>query len=73
VRGKHPDFVFLSAFHPRETLSDAAWRSGMDALAGHAEIVYVRAQDAGRPAAVLMRTPSAAQARYHAPKWFPRG
>jgi hypothetical protein len=45
----------------------------MDALAGHAEIVYVRAQDAGRPAAVLMRTPSAAQARYHAPKWFPRG
>jgi hypothetical protein len=43
------DYVFLSAYHPRDTLSDAAWRAGSAALLGHAEIVE------RHPGSVLLR------------------
>jgi hypothetical protein len=36
------DYVFLSAYHPRDTLSDAAWQSGLRALSGRFEATNVR-------------------------------
>jgi hypothetical protein len=50
------DYVFLSAYHPRDTLRDTAWRAGMEALRGHAEAVQTRIRAAdGAPSSVLLR------------------
>ena len=37
-----PDYVFLSAYHPRNTTDDAVWRTGMQALGDYGEIVHAR-------------------------------
>lgn len=47
VRASGADYVFLSAYHPRDTLRDAAWQSGTRALTEHAKAVHVRAQPGG--------------------------
>jgi hypothetical protein len=52
VRASGADYVFLSAYHPRDTLSAAAWQAGVralmdDAAAGRARPLHVRAQDGG--------------------------
>jgi hypothetical protein len=53
-----PDYVFLSAYHPRDTMSDAAWRAGRAALSGHAEPVRrrVNGEDASA-SSLLLRMP----------------
>lgn len=43
VRASGTDYVFLSAYHPRDTLSDRAWQAGLNALTGHAQTVHVGA------------------------------
>ena len=55
VRAARPDFVFLSAYHPRDTIRDDAWRAGMAALAGQGEAVHARKAPDGRAQAVLLR------------------
>jgi 4-amino-4-deoxy-L-arabinose transferase-like glycosyltransferase len=41
VRGSGADYVFLSVYHPRDTLSDLAWQAGFRALTGYAQTVHV--------------------------------
>lgn len=60
IHRARPRFVFLSAYHPRETLSDAAWRTGTRSLADEAQVVYARASRVtGKSAALLLRVPAA--------------
>jgi hypothetical protein len=47
VRASGADYVFLSTYHPRDTLRDAAWQAGTRALTGHAEPVHVSAHPGG--------------------------
>ena len=47
VRKSGADYVFLSLYHPRDTIRATAWRSGTRALTGHAKAVHVRAKDGG--------------------------
>lgn len=56
-----PDLLFLSAYHPRSTVSDAAWRVGLIAAteAGW-QPVYRRASPDGVVRAMLLRPPAAA-------------
>ena len=57
VERAHPDYVFLSVFHPRDTLRDAAWQAGLAALGGDALAVRVRQ---GQSGSVLLK-PGAAR------------
>jgi hypothetical protein len=41
------DYVFLSAYHPRDTLGNAAWQAGTRALMGHAKVVYAGTRGGG--------------------------
>jgi hypothetical protein len=60
VRLAGPDYVFLSVYHPRDTIRDAAWRSGVAALAGRGEAVHVRASGSdGGVSAVLLKVDAA--------------
>jgi hypothetical protein len=55
----HPDYIFLSVFHPRDTLSDAAWQAGLAALLGRAEVVQTRVSgEDGKVSSLLLRLPS---------------
>ena len=42
VTRAHPDYVFLSVYHPRDTLRDAAWQAGLAALGRDAQAIRVR-------------------------------
>jgi hypothetical protein len=42
VRASAADYVFLSVYHPRDTIHDTAWQEGARALIGHAKIVHAR-------------------------------
>ena len=41
VESSGADYVFLSTYDPRDTLSDAAWQAGMRALNGRAKLIRV--------------------------------
>ena len=41
VRESGADYVFLSVYHPRDTLSELAWQAGHYALTGYAQPVHV--------------------------------
>lgn len=57
VRNSGADFVFLSLYHPRDTIRTQAWQSGTSALASHATVVRVRAEDGGGVAtSILLKT-----------------
>lgn len=45
VREAAPDFIFLSAYHPRDTLSDRAWQVGVRAMLGEGKVVYSRIRE----------------------------
>ncbi len=45
VRRSGADYVFLSRYHPRDTIRDTAWQSGVRALAADAKAVHTRTQD----------------------------
>jgi hypothetical protein len=55
VRQSGADYVFLSRYHPRDTLSDAAWQAGMRALAYRPAAAYVRALPDGTVASMLLK------------------
>lgn len=56
VREAKPDYIFLSTYHPRDTMRDTAWRAGNRALEGYGEVVHVRRNPAdGEPASVLLK------------------
>jgi len=46
VADSRADYVFLSAFHPRDTIHDSAWRAGLEALRGQAQTVQTRIRGA---------------------------
>jgi hypothetical protein len=41
------DYVFLSAYHPRDTLRNAAWQAGTRALMDRAKVVYAGTRGGG--------------------------
>ncbi|MGH8765634.1 MAG: hypothetical protein ACRET8_07935 [Burkholderiales bacterium] len=45
VRASEADYVFLSLYHPRDTIRDSAWRAGVRALTGYAKVVHARTRD----------------------------
>ena len=47
VRESGADYVYLSLYHPRDTIRTTAWRAGTGALMTHAKAVHVRAKDGG--------------------------
>jgi len=47
VRDTGTDYVFLSRYHPRDTLRTVAWQAGTHALTEHAKPVYARAAEGG--------------------------
>ena len=57
VRKSGADYVFLSRYHPRDTLSDAAWQAGMRALAWRPAAAHVRALPDGTVASMLLKAP----------------
>lgn len=44
VVASRANYVLLTAYHPRDTLSDDAWRAGLRALHGRFEVVHARKQ-----------------------------
>lgn len=59
----NPDYLFLSVYHPRQTTSDADWRTGLAALDGTDQVIHTRRQrGTGAVSSVLLR-PEAAAAR----------
>ena len=48
------DYVFLSAYHPRDTLSDSAWQAGLQALTGYAQTVHVRTNPGSSTASSML-------------------
>jgi hypothetical protein len=57
VRALRVDYVFVSIYHPRDTLSDAAWRAGVRAFAHRAEVLHARTQPDGKVTAMLLKAP----------------
>jgi hypothetical protein len=56
VADSHADYVFLSAFHPRDTIHDRAWRAGLEALRGQGETVQTRIRGAdGTVSSLLLK------------------
>ena len=47
MRNSGADYVFLSLYHPRDTIRTQAWQAGTGALISHATVVRVRAKDGG--------------------------
>jgi hypothetical protein len=47
VRKSGADYVFLSRYHPRDTIRDTAWQAGVRALAADGKAVHTRTQDNG--------------------------
>jgi len=47
VRDSGAGYVFLSLYHPRDTIRTAAWQAGTSALIGHAKVVHTRTRDGG--------------------------
>lgn len=47
VRESGADYVFLTLYHPRDTLRSVAWQAGTRALADKASIVHLRTKDEG--------------------------
>lgn len=56
VRESGVDYVFLSQYHPRDTIRTTAWQAGTAALMAHAKAVHVRAKDgSGAVTSVLLK------------------
>lgn len=57
VRDSGADYVFLSLYHPRDTIRTRAWQAGTAALASHATVVRVRATEgSGVATSILLKT-----------------
>ena len=55
VGEKRPDYVFLSLYHPRDTLSDRAWQTGIAAMTGSGTAVHVNTRPDGVVSSVLLK------------------
>jgi len=56
VHASNADYVFLSVYHPRDTIHDIAWQEGARALIGHAKNVHARTHgDKSVVSAVVLR------------------
>jgi hypothetical protein len=55
ARDARADYIFVSAYHPRDTLSRGAWLAGMEAMNGHAEIVRSHVRGDGVVTSVLFK------------------
>ncbi|MBI1942450.1 MAG: hypothetical protein HYS35_02190 [Betaproteobacteria bacterium] len=55
VRESGADYVFLSRYHPRDTLSDAAWQAGARALANRGATVHARATPGSAATSLLLK------------------
>jgi len=56
VVAANPDYIFLSEYHPRDTLSAAAWQAGTNALTGHTEVIRMRVRaDGGGAQSLLLK------------------
>jgi len=47
VRKSGADYVFLSRYHPRDTIRDTAWQAGVRALVPDSKAVHTRTQEGG--------------------------
>lgn len=54
AREARPDAIFISRYHPRDTIRDTAWRSATAALTGPVEVLHERTRD-GQVSSVLVR------------------
>jgi hypothetical protein len=48
-------YVLLTAYHPRDTIRDTAWRTGTQALAGHGKVVHERSAASGEKSSMLLK------------------
>lgn len=55
VHRADPDYLYLSTYHPRDTISDAAWRTGMAAMSAQADVVHARKPGDGATGSALLR------------------
>ena len=55
VQRATPDYIFLSAYHPRDTLRESAWKTGVAAMAGHGEAVHARRRPDGTLGSILLK------------------
>lgn len=55
VRQSGADYVFLSVYHPRDTIRESAWQAGARALLGHAKAVHVRTRSDGVVTSMLLK------------------
>jgi hypothetical protein len=58
VREARPDYVFLSAYHPRNTISDQAWQAGLRALYGELTAVHVGTSRGGELVTYMLLKPN---------------
>ncbi|HTP62145.1 MAG TPA: hypothetical protein VMJ14_08680 [Burkholderiales bacterium] len=58
VRNSGADYVFLSRYHPRDTIRDTAWQAGVRALSGSAKAVHTSTLgDGSTVTSVLLKVP----------------
>jgi hypothetical protein len=58
VRKARPDYVFISRYHPRDTLRDSAWQAGVRALAYDGKPVHSSTQDGGSIVSSILLRPA---------------
>ena len=63
VRRARPDYVFMSVYHPRDTLRTTAWRSAVRALLGHGEMVHVNTHGGGTAVSSVLLKPRLSRSR----------
>jgi len=57
VRASGADYVFLSLYHPRDTIRTHAWQAGTAALLAHSTIVRAHAKEgSGEATSILLKT-----------------
>jgi hypothetical protein len=56
VRASGADYVFLSQYHPRDTVRTLDWQAGTAALDSHATVVRARAKGGGTATSILLKT-----------------
>ncbi len=55
VRNSGADYVFLSLYHPRDTVRTQAWQAGVAALVPGASAVHIRAAEGGAATSILLK------------------
>jgi hypothetical protein len=55
VRDSGADYVFLSLYHPRDTIRTHAWQAGAAALVPGARAVHIRTTESGMETSILLK------------------